>query len=66
MAADHATFIALKVDAAPKNLFAPDPPATPAVGAYTQPPLTAEQEHALKTKDCFKECDDCQQPKPES
>jgi formylglycine-generating enzyme required for sulfatase activity len=59
LAADHAKSIALKGEVAFKNLFTPDPPATPAVGVVEQPPLTVEQERALKPKDSFKECENC-------
>ena len=51
--------VALNAGLVRRDLFASDPSPTPAVGAIEQPPLTAEQERALKPKDSFKECDDC-------
>jgi formylglycine-generating enzyme required for sulfatase activity len=50
---------AFKAGLALKYLFPSDPPPTPGLGVVEQPPLTAEQERALKPKDSFKECEDC-------
>lgn len=60
LAEDYTGAITLPSEMTLKEMMTPDPRAIPAVAVYVViPPLTAEQEHALKPKDTFRECNGC-------